>query len=273
MKEKSKEYEKKLTNLTNLRGHKIINSSFKTKESSLTLYCFKHNKTFITTLCNYERAKFGTSCCASESSKKKISKALKNKPKKYTSWLKGKKGKNHPAYKHGLGNTRAANPNELDKLKNWKKSVLHNYNYKCFITGLKNTPKTPLVVHHLESWDINKKLRYDINNGVVLLKTIHKNFHNLYGFGNNTTLQFEIYCIEKYNIKNFPWKYGNHEPSFILNTEKLKEKKEKEFYNLCNSRNHKKINGFYEKFNSTVEILCLTHNKITKTTYHNYKKK
>lgn len=78
--------------------------------------------------------------------KKNISKALKNKPKKYTSWLKGKKGKNHPAYKHGLGNTRADNPNELEKLKNLKTSVLHNYNYKCFIIGFKNTPKTPLFI-------------------------------------------------------------------------------------------------------------------------------
>lgn len=108
---------------------------------------------------------------------------------------------------------------------------------------MKNTPKTPLVIHHLDSWDINKKLRYNVNNGVVLLKTIHKDFHTLYGFGNNTKLQFEIYCIEKYNIKNFPWKYGNHEPSFILNTETLKEKKEQEFDSLLNYRNHKKISG------------------------------
>ena len=35
-------------------------------------------------------------------------------------------------------------------------------------------------------------------------------------------LQFETYYIEKYNIKYFPWKYGNHEPSFILNTKILK---------------------------------------------------
>ena len=137
---------------------------------------------------------------------------------------------------------------------------------------MQNTPKTPLVIHHLESWDINKKLRYNINNGVVLLKTIHKDFHNCYGFGNNTKLQFEIYCIEKYNIQNFPWRYGNHEPSFILNTKTLKEKKEQEFDNLLNYRNHKKISGVYKTFSSTVEILCLSHNKITKTTYNNYKK-
>ena len=118
--QKSKKYEKKLIILTNLRGHKIINSSFKTKKSSLTLYCLKHNKTFITTICNYEQAKFGISCCALESAKNKISKVLKNKPKNYTSWLKGKTGKNHPAYKHGLGNTRAKNQTELNILKHWK---------------------------------------------------------------------------------------------------------------------------------------------------------
>lgn len=77
MKDKSKQYEKQLITLTNLRSHKIINSSFKMKKSSLTLYCFKHNKTFITTLCNYERAKYGVLCCAFENSKKKYFQSFK----------------------------------------------------------------------------------------------------------------------------------------------------------------------------------------------------
>lgn len=42
--QKLKNYKKKLINLTNLRSYKIINSSFKTKQSSLTLYCLRHNQ-------------------------------------------------------------------------------------------------------------------------------------------------------------------------------------------------------------------------------------
>ena len=36
----------------------------------------------------------------------KISKAHKGKPKNYVSYLKGRKGPDHPAYKHGKGGTR-----------------------------------------------------------------------------------------------------------------------------------------------------------------------
>jgi hypothetical protein len=115
----------------------------------------------------------------------KISKALKGKPKKGVS-LKGRTGKDHPAFKHGKGNVRASNLNELEKLTHWRLSVLSNNNYKCFVTGSVNTKQTPLICHHLESWDQTPNLRFHIPNGVVLEKKIHKKCHDQYGFGKNT---------------------------------------------------------------------------------------
>ena len=94
--------QQKLINLVNLRGHKIINGNINTKQDIITLYCYKHQKIYKTTFSKYERDKFGITCCSYESAKLKISKAHKGKPKKYTSWLKGKTGPNHPSYKHGL---------------------------------------------------------------------------------------------------------------------------------------------------------------------------
>jgi hypothetical protein len=180
--------------------------------------------------------------------KAKISQALKGKAKNYTSWLKDLIGQRHPSYKHGLGNVRAKDLKTLNQLTKWKTYVLKNYNYQGFITKNKNTLQTPLVIHHLNSWCDNINQRFDINNGVVLLKSIHLQFHQIYGFGKNTSMQFEQFCHEEFGITEYPWKKDNHEPCFTLqddNDSKLKfsQKKEKELKLLCHSRFHKKSQG------------------------------
>lgn len=114
-------------------------------------------------------------------------------------------------------------------------------------------------------------------NGIVLLRSIHKQFHNEYGFGNNTKLQFETFCIENFNIKDFFLRYGNHEPSFTIKKIQhqlltFKQKKENEFEKLFDCRNHKKIKGFYETGDSKIQLFCKKHKKIFFTTYKKYKK-
>lgn len=201
-----------INKLANQRSHLILTEKYDHFNSELIVFCQTHKKKHVTTFHKYKKTKLGCPCCALASWKKprsknvceKISKSLKNKPKKYTSWLLGKTGSSHPAYKHGKGNIRASNKNELLVLKKWKQQVLNFYDYKCFVTGKKNTKKEPLVCHHLESWDTNSNLRFNSNNGVVLQKEIHFNFHREYGFGKNTTKQFEEFCKEKFNITNYP---------------------------------------------------------------------
>lgn len=58
-----------------------------------------------------------------------------------------------------------------------------------------------LSVHHIYSWNTYKNLRFEINNGITLSKSIHNEFHKIYGKGNNDMNQFIDY-IEKYH-KNF----------------------------------------------------------------------
>ena len=278
------EIEKYFQNLAVLRNHTILENNYIHCKSEIKIFCLIHKKTYITNYKNYKRSKFGCLCCSSlkgkqrpDSVKQKIAETHRGKPKNYSSWLKGKTGPNHPKYKHGLGNVRAKTQNELIKLNIWKQTVLKKYNYECFITHSKNTFNTPLVIHHLESWDNNKDLRYDIMNGVVILKSIHKKFHNEYGFGNNTTTQFEHFCIKNFNIQKFPWRYGNHEPSFTIEKIKsqlltFKHKKDNEFIKIFEYRNHKKINGVYETSDSHIELFCNNHKKIFCTTYKKYKK-
>lgn len=84
----------------------------------------------------------------------KISKAHKGVPKNYESWLKGRKGPDHPAFLHGKGATRA-----YDHLKHsaWKQGVLRLFNHVCFVTG----DSKNLQCHHLIGW-WNEPTRYVI---------------------------------------------------------------------------------------------------------------
>ena len=134
------------------RGHVLLSEKYENFDSKLILFCQRHQKNSITTFGKYKKAKWGCDCCVqavkkqplSIETRKNISRKLKNKPKNSKSWLLGKTGPNHPSYKHGKGNVRA-DGSELELLKQWKKHVLHFYNYQCFLTGVTNTKKTPLV--------------------------------------------------------------------------------------------------------------------------------
>jgi CobQ-like glutamine amidotransferase family enzyme len=54
-----------------------------------------------------------------------------------------------------------------------------------------------LEVHHIYSYDKHKELRFEVDNGITISKDIHKLFHSIYGYGNNTKEQWEEF------VKNF----------------------------------------------------------------------
>jgi len=112
----------------------------------------------------------------------------------------------------------------------WKKDSLKANNYRCIITGSTKDK----VIHHLYGFDkilqetisitnlpiyqeINKytdeqirqlehvclNLHYKYGLGVVLTKDLHQEFQSIYGYGNNTTEQFEEFKrIKIRNINN-----------------------------------------------------------------------
>lgn len=67
------------------------------------------------------------------------------------------------------------------------RKVLQRDNYKCIVCGSKNK----LNVHHLDGFNWCEEKRKEVSNGVTLCENCHKNFHKLYGTGNNTKKQFE----------------------------------------------------------------------------------
>nr|DAQ17004.1 MAG TPA: NinG protein [Caudoviricetes sp.] len=83
--------------------------------------------------------------------------------------------------------------------KNFIHKCFQRDNYTCQITGKKS--RGDIVVHHINgyNWDIEN--RTNVDNGVTLNREIHKEFHKLYGNGNNTKFQFKEF-IEYLNREN-----------------------------------------------------------------------
>ncbi len=68
----------------------------------------------------------------------------------------------------------------------WKTAVFKRDNYTCQITNKKGY----IQAHHLNSWNNHIEQRFIVENGITLLRDIHKLFHTIYGRGYNTTEQF-----------------------------------------------------------------------------------
>lgn len=96
-------------------------------------------------------------------------------------------GSNNPNWKGGIT---PKNRNERNKsnYKEWRKSIFKRDKYTCQLTGDKGVS---LQVHHIEGFDNNIGLRYNMLNGITLSEQLHRKFHNLYGMGDNTQEQFE----------------------------------------------------------------------------------
>lgn len=78
--------------------------------------------------------------------------------------------------------------------KNWRRDVFVKYDYICQCCKKRGGN---IVAHHIDSYDWCEEKRYDVNNGIVLCESCHKNFHLKYGYGKNTEKQFHEF-MEKY---------------------------------------------------------------------------
>lgn len=76
--------------------------------------------------------------------------------------------------------------------KTYRNKILQRDNYICQ-KCLKSYNNDELRVHHKNSCDWNIKGRNDLNNGITLCIECHKRFHNIFGYGNNTENQFELF--------------------------------------------------------------------------------
>lgn len=118
------------------------------------------------------------------------------------------KGENNPMYgihRYGEENPNY-NPNLTDEdriarefqngYKEWKNEVKRLAHYTCDCCG---SDESGLHSHHLDSYNWCKERRLDLTNGVCLCEDCHKEFHHIYGYGDNTKEQYEEFKMNKQN--------------------------------------------------------------------------
>lgn len=81
--------------------------------------------------------------------------------------------------------------------RNWRDSVREKYSYKCVISENLNKKDDKIKIHHLNGFNWDIKNRFNVDNGVCLSSSIHDEFHQIYGNGNNTREQFEEFYFNK----------------------------------------------------------------------------
>jgi len=70
----------------------------------------------------------------------------------------------------------------------WSKQVKIRDRFTCQVCDRRGLY---IEAHHMNSWDIYTDERYDLDNGVTLCGDCHKQFHEIYGYGHNTRIQFD----------------------------------------------------------------------------------
>lgn len=185
------------------RNHNLVcMKNYKGVKSKIKLYCNTCNNNFETSVASYKNSrKTGCPYCKKKviselHTDKKVSKITRKKLSDSATGrvgsLKGVFGKAHPAFK-GTPNRDFNNPSTDYYI--WREAIKKRCNRTCVLSG----SKKDLVAHHLYSWNLYPDKRYDITNGVLLTKELHKKFHNKYGYGNNTLEQFNLFRQE-YNM-------------------------------------------------------------------------
>ena len=96
-------------------------------------------------------------------------------------------GKNSTSYNHDLTEEEREQGRSIEGYNEWRNEVKEKANFTCDCCykhgGNMNS-------HHLDGYDWCKERRIDVNNGVCLCENCHKEFHKIYGYGNNTKEQY-----------------------------------------------------------------------------------
>lgn len=88
---------------------------------------------------------------------------------------------------------------DFQKYNEWRRQVFKRDKYTCQCCG--DNKGHNLNAHHLNGWNWDKQNRLNIDNGIILCDYCHKNFHYIYGYGDNTKEQYEEFMKNKNHNK------------------------------------------------------------------------
>lgn len=109
-----------------------------------------------------------------------------------------KRGSAHHRWKGGIENgTELLRKRQHNKYRRWKDAVRARGDWECLVCA-QQPPRERLVAHHVNSVDSHPEQIVDPRNGVPLCVECHEDFHNQYGYGNNTRAQFEAYLTARW---------------------------------------------------------------------------
>ena len=151
-------------------------------------------------------------------------------------------GSNNSRWNYNLSQEERINKRKTEKDTIWKKKIFARDNYTC----QKCRKQSNLIAHHLNSYNWCVKERYMTENGICLCQDCHKNFHSIYGYGNNTKEQFFEWLNKKleilpYNgrIKTCKTAYCVEDNEIIYNVKKYAKEKglnDSCIYGICNKK-------------------------------------
>ena len=121
-----------------------------------------------------------------DETRKKISEALDGK---YT-------GENSPNWNPNITDEEREKGRNIQGLPQWRNEVYERDNYACQCCG--DNKGGNLNAHHINGYNWCKEGRTDVNNGICLCEECHKEYHKIYGKGNNTWQQFREFLYNKY---------------------------------------------------------------------------
>lgn len=82
---------------------------------------------------------------------------------------------------------RMKNRDTLENIQ-WRNNIYGRDNYTCQCCSKHGGD---MIAHHLDGYNWCEDKRFDIDNGITLCEDCHKEFHHIYGYGNNTKEQYE----------------------------------------------------------------------------------
>lgn len=191
---KKRALEKTLKNIEK-RGHIFVEGQYQTKQSPLIVWCPTHFHEHVTTFTNYNRSRNGCPCCG----KDQVSQKLSNRQYSEETLRRMSLAARERSLRGGKPRRWR---NDFNYLK-WREMVFERFDFQCAITGISKDQVPPgnLVVHHLNCANHHPHLIYIPENGIVLIKELHMAFHNQYGYGKNTVLQFQYFLLSLLDLK------------------------------------------------------------------------